>query len=128
MLISQPPADDSLDKACAFHYTWGAQYKDSAMKILWEFDKRPYVDVKHVRRIRTEGIPSLPPADAAEKQLHLQARERADFKSPSCARCSPPRKSTDASAALRERPVSAVCMAPSGRGGALPLPLTLRGG
>lgn len=71
VLISQPPADDSLHRASLFHYTWGAQFKNASGGIVWEFDKRPYVDVKHVRRIR-DHAPSMPPADAAEKGLRLQ--------------------------------------------------------
>ena len=67
VLIAQPPADDGLGKASMFHYTWGAQFKDAAGKVVWEFDKRPYVDVKQVRRIKEHGTPSLPPADSAEK-------------------------------------------------------------
>lgn len=71
VLISQPPADDALRRATAFHYTWGAQFKNASGGIVWEFDKRPYVDVKHVRRIR-EFAPPLPPQDAASRGLRLQ--------------------------------------------------------
>lgn len=72
VLISQPPADDSLNQASSFHYTWGAQYKDGAGKIVWEFDKRPYVRVDQVRKMKQNGRPTLPPADSAEKGYHLQ--------------------------------------------------------
>ncbi len=71
VLISQPPADDSLHNAALYHYTWGAQFKNSSQGVVWEFDKRPYVDVKHVRRIK-DYAPSLPPADSAEKGYRLQ--------------------------------------------------------
>ncbi len=71
VLISQPPADDSIHNAGMFHYTWGAQFKNSSGQVVWEFDKRPYVEVKHVRSIRAHA-PSLPPQDAADKGYRLQ--------------------------------------------------------
>jgi hypothetical protein len=71
VLISQPPNDEKLGAASAFHYTWGSQFKNATGGIVWEFDKRPYVDVKHVRRI-SEHAPTLPPQDSAEKGYRLQ--------------------------------------------------------
>lgn len=72
VLISQPPADDDLNQASSFHYTWGAQYKDGAGKIVWEFDKRPYVKTEQVRKMKQFGRPTLPPGDSAAKGYHLQ--------------------------------------------------------
>jgi len=71
LLISQPPNDEALSQASAFHYTWGAQFKNSSGGVVWEFDKRPYVEVKHVRRIR-DFAPSLPPQDAVAQGYKLQ--------------------------------------------------------
>lgn len=71
VLISQPPADDSLREATAFHYTWGSQFKNASGGVVWEFDKRPFTETKHVRRIQ-EYAPTLPPADAAARGLKLQ--------------------------------------------------------
>ena len=71
VLISQPPADDSLHKASAFHYTWGAEFKNASGLTVWQFDKRPYVDVKHVRRI-AEHAPTTPPQDSATAGYRLQ--------------------------------------------------------
>jgi hypothetical protein len=45
-----------------YHYTWGAQYLNGGQKV-WEWDKRPYIDVKHVRE-PAKWKPDLPPADA----------------------------------------------------------------
>ena len=62
MLISQPPADDDLYEASMYHYTWGARYvrgKDKS-SIAWDWDKRPYVDVKHVRE-PGKYMPPMPP-------------------------------------------------------------------
>ena len=70
--ITQPPADEHVGTASAFHYTWGAQFKNASGGVVWEFDKRPYVETKHVRRIASAGLPSLPPADSVEKGYKLQ--------------------------------------------------------
>ena len=70
--ITQPPADEHVGTASAFHYTWGAQFKNASGGVVWEFDKRPYVETRHVRRIGTAGLPSLPPADSVEKGYKLQ--------------------------------------------------------
>jgi len=71
VLISQPPADDSAGRASLFHYTWGAQFKNSSGGVVWEFDKRPFTETRHVRTMRAY-IPSLPPQDAATRGLRLQ--------------------------------------------------------
>jgi len=71
LLIAQPPADDDLGNAALYHYTWGAQFKDSSGKVVWEFDKRPYTDVINVRKPQ-EHRPPMPPEDAVKQGLHLQ--------------------------------------------------------
>jgi len=71
VLISQPPNDERLGSASAFHYTWGSEFKNASGGIEWMFDKRPFVDVKHVRRIG-EHAPTLPPTDSVEKKYRLQ--------------------------------------------------------
>ena len=72
MTITQPPADEHVGRAASFHYTWGAQFKNSSGGVVWEFDKRPYVETRHVRHISTAGLPSLPPTDSVEKGYKLQ--------------------------------------------------------
>ena len=67
MLISQPPADDDLYEASMYHYTWGARYvrgKDKS-SIAWDWDKRPYIDVKHVRE-PGKYMPPMPPESIEE--------------------------------------------------------------
>lgn len=71
VLISQPPNDDRLGGASAFHYTWGSEFKNSSGGLVWMFDKRPFTEARQVRRIR-ETTPSLPPTDSVEKGYHLQ--------------------------------------------------------
>ena len=73
MLISQPPADDNLYGASMYHYTWGARYVEGNDKssIVWDWDKRPYVDVKHVRE-PAKYMPPMPPERIdEEKSLKL---------------------------------------------------------
>ena len=67
MLISQPPADDNLYGASMYHYTWGARYVEGNDKssIVWDWDKRPYVDVKHVRE-PAKYMPPMPPESIEE--------------------------------------------------------------
>ena len=47
-LIVQPPADRKIGDAAMFHYTWGSLIHEadggSALKKVWEFDKRAYTD------------------------------------------------------------------------------------
>jgi hypothetical protein len=70
-LIAQPPADTDHGSAAMFHYTWGAEYLDRDNQKVWSWDKRPYVETKHVRDPGSYK-PALPPADAAESGLKLQ--------------------------------------------------------
>ena len=72
MLISQPPADDDLYEASMYHYTWGARYvrgRDTK-SIVWDWDKRPYIDVKHVREPK-KHMPPMPP-DSVEEGDNLR--------------------------------------------------------
>ena len=71
MMIAQPPADTAMGKASMFHYTWGAEYLDRNKQKVWSWDKRPYVEARHVRRPGMHK-PELPPADAPERGLKLQ--------------------------------------------------------
>ena len=42
-LIAQPPADDAIDDATMYHYTWGTELRDAGSnKVVWEWDKRKY--------------------------------------------------------------------------------------
>eukprot|EP00854_Cymbomonas_tetramitiformis_P018693 gene18693-22321_t len=70
ILIAQPPADSSIYKAAMYHYTWGSTYKQGGTT-LWEFDKRPYVDARHVRD-PTWKLPAMPPKDLSGKAIKLQ--------------------------------------------------------
>lgn len=70
-MIAQPPADSTIGRAAMYHYTWGADYlaRDGTKK--WSWDKRPYIDVKHVRE-PAKWKPPLPPENAGEQGYRLQ--------------------------------------------------------
>lgn len=70
ILIAQPPADNSIYNAAMYHYTWGSTYKQGSTTI-WEFDKRPYIDARHVRD-PTWKLPAMPPKDLSGKAIKLQ--------------------------------------------------------
>jgi hypothetical protein len=61
IMIAQPPADANMGKASMYHYTWGAEYFKDGQKV-WSWDKRPYVETKHVRA-PGRFKPELPPDD-----------------------------------------------------------------
>ena len=70
IMIAQPPADAKMGRASMYHYTWGAEYFKNGAKV-WSWDKRPYVETKHVRQ-PAKFKPELPPADGSEGVYNLQ--------------------------------------------------------
>ena len=70
IMIAQPPADAKMGRASMYHYTWGAEYFRNGEKV-WSWDKRPYVETKHVRQ-PAKFKPELPPADGSEGVYNLQ--------------------------------------------------------
>ena len=70
IMIAQPPADANMGKASMYHYTWGAEYFKDGQKV-WSWDKRPYVETKHVR-VPGRFKPELPPADGPTGVYKLQ--------------------------------------------------------
>ena len=70
IMIAQPPADANMGKASMYHYTWGAEYFKDGQKV-WSWDKRPYVETKHVRA-PGRFKPELPPDDGPTGVYKLQ--------------------------------------------------------
>ena len=63
----QPPADDSLNKAAMYHYTWGTQFKKGS-DVVWQFDKRTFTEVEKVRQPKKHRL-EMPPAEYAELRV-----------------------------------------------------------
>ena len=56
LLITQPPADETLGQAAAFHYTWGTVFKNATGDEVWEFDKRVYTAPEIVSQVHSSFL------------------------------------------------------------------------
>ena len=59
LLITQPPADNTLGQAAAFHYTWGTVFKNASGEKVWEFDKRVYTNPSIVSTVCSFTVAAL---------------------------------------------------------------------
>lgn len=54
--IVEPPADEMLGDAAMYHYTFGSVFLDNNQSIIFDFDKRAFVDAKHMYKVNNKLV------------------------------------------------------------------------